>query len=93
MYTTLTTLVRGFRADAAILMEPTRLRSCPVHAGALSFRIVITGKAIHASMKRFGVSAVEKFEKLFCAIEELDRTRHAHYENRIFEFYDNIAPI
>ena len=90
---TLTTLIKGFRADAAILMEPTRLRSCPVHAGALSFRIVVTGKAIHASMKRFGVSAVEKFEKLFRAIEDLDQTRHAHYDNRIFEFDDNIAPI
>ncbi len=90
---TLTTLVRGIRADAAILMEPTRLRSCPVHAGALSFRIKITGRAIHASMKRFGVSAVEKFQQVFAAVQELDRTRHLHYENRIFEFEDNIAPI
>ncbi len=90
---TLTTLVRGVRADAAVIMEPTRLRSCPVHAGALSFRIKITGRAIHASMKRFGVSAVEKFAQVFAAIEALDRARHGRYENRIFEFADNIAPI
>lgn len=90
---TLTTLVRGIRADAAVIMEPTRLRSCPVHAGALSFRIRITGRAIHASMKRFGVSAVEKFQQVFEAIQILDRNRHLHYENRIFEFDDNIAPI
>lgn len=90
---TLTTLVRGVRADAAVIMEPTRLRSCPVHAGALSFRIKIAGRAIHASMKRFGVSAVEKFQQVFEAIQNLDRNRHLHYENRIFEFDDNIAPI
>lgn len=90
---TLTTLVRGIRADAAILMEPTRLLSCPVHSGALSFRITITGRAIHASMKRFGVSAVEKFQQVFQAIQDLDQNRHLHYENRIFEFEDNIAPI
>ena len=90
---TLTTLVRGIHADAAVIMEPTRLRSCPVHAGSLSFRIKITGRAIHASMKRFGVSAVEKFQQIFEAIEFLDRDRHLHYENRIFEFDDNIAPI
>ena len=90
---TLTTLANGVRADAAILMEPTRLRSCPVHAGALSFRIKITGRAIHASMKRFGVSSVEKFQQIFKAIQTLDRDRHLHYENRIFEFDDNIAPI
>ena len=90
---TLTTLIRGIHADAAIIMEPTRLRSCPVHAGSLSFRIKITGRAIHASMKRFGVSAVEKFQQIFEAIQILDRDRHLHYENRIFEFDDNIAPI
>ncbi len=90
---TLTTLVRGWRADAAIITEPTRLRSCPLHAGALSFRIGITGRAIHASMKRFGVSAVEKFNQLFQALEELDRTRHLQYRNTIFEFADNIAPL
>jgi acetylornithine deacetylase len=90
---TLTTIVKGFRADAAIIMEPTRLRSCPVHAGALSFRIVVNGRAIHASMKKFGISALEKFQHIFQAIEELDRTRHQHYHNLIFEFPDNIAPI
>ena len=90
---TLTTLINGIRADAAILMEPTRLRSCPVHAGALSFRIEITGRAIHASMKRFGVSAVEKFQHIFEVIQALDRDRHLRYENKIFEFNDNIAPI
>ncbi len=90
---TLTTLTRGVHADAAILMEPTRLRSCPVHAGALSFRLRVQGRAIHASMKRFGVSAVEKFQAVFTAIQELDRDRHLDYDNRIFEFEDNIAPI
>jgi acetylornithine deacetylase len=90
---TLTTLVQGWRADAAIIPEPTRLRSCPVHSGALSFRIRITGRAIHASMKRFGVSAVEKFQQIFEAIEDLDRARHLQYRNPIFEFADNVAPI
>ncbi len=90
---TLTTLVRGVRADGAVLMEPTRLRSCPVHAGALSFRITVSGRAIHASMKRFGVSAVEEFQRIFAALETLDRERHRSYQNLIFEFDDNIAPI
>ncbi len=90
---TLTTLVRGIRADAAVLMEPTQLRACPVHAGALSFRVEIVGRAIHASMKRFGVSAVDKFQQIFAAVQALDRARHLSYKNQIFEFEDNIAPI
>ena len=90
---TLTTIVRGFSADAAVIMEPTRLRVCPVHSGALSFRLRVTGRAIHASMKRFGVSAIEKFQAIFAALEELDRSRHAGYANPLFEFKQNVAPI
>ena len=90
---TLTTIVRGYRADAAVITEPTRLRACPVHSGALSFRLRVTGRAIHASMKQFGVSAVEKFTGVFAALEELDRSRHAAYTNPIFEFKNNVAPL
>ena len=90
---TLTTLMRGFAADAAVIMEPTRLRVCPIHAGALSFRLRVTGRAIHASMKRFGVSAIDKFQTVFAALEELDRSRHASYTNPLFEFKQNVAPI
>ncbi len=90
---TLTTIVRGFSADAAVIMEPTRLRVCPLHSGALSFRIRVSGRAIHASMKRFGVSAIEKFQAIFAALEELDRSRHASYANPLFEFKQNVAPI
>jgi acetylornithine deacetylase len=90
---TLTTLVRGFRADAAIIMEPTRLRACPVHSGALCFRLKVSGRAIHASMKRFGISAVEKFYAIFSAMEALDVSRHAGYANPLFEFKHNVAPI
>jgi acetylornithine deacetylase len=90
---TLTTIVRGFSADAAIIMEPTRLRICPVHSGALSFRLRVSGRAIHASMKQFGVSAIEKFQQVFAALEKLDDSRHATYSNSLFGFRNNIAPI
>ena len=90
---TLTTLVKGLRAAAAIVMEPTKLQICPVQSGALSFRIRVAGRAIHASMKILGVSAIKKFYLIFNALEELDRARHARYRNLLFEFPDNVAPI
>ena len=90
---TLTTLVKGVMADAVIITEPTELEICPVQAGSLSFRIKIMGRAIHASMKHLGVSAVEKFCQVFVAIQQLDRERHARYSNSLFEYPENIAPI
>ncbi len=90
---TLTTLLKGVRAAAAIIMEPTRLQICPVQSGALSFRIKVPGQAIHASMKAYGVSAIEKFCVIFQALDQLDRDRHARYRNPLFENPANVAPI
>jgi len=90
---TLATIVKGFKADAAVITEPTQLRLCPVQSGALTFRIRVAGHAIHACMKPYGVSAIEKFYVLLRAVQELDRQRHVEYHNPLYEDPHNIAPI
>src|SRR6185369_2169485 len=90
---TLTSIVKGYRADAAIIMEPTRLMMCPAHAGALTFRLKVPGQAIHASMKRSGVSAIEKFYCILEAANELERQRHQSYHNPLYPDPLGIAPI
>ena len=90
---TLTTIVKGFKADAAIITEPTRLRVCPVQSGALSFRVRVSGRAIHACMKPYGVSAIEKFCRVLEAIQEAEQRRHIEYRNPLYEDPHNIAPI
>ncbi len=90
---TLTTIVKGFKADAAIITEPTGLHACPVQSGALTFRIIVPGRAIHACMKPQGVSAIEKFYLVLQAVQELDRRRHVQYKNQLYEDSHNVAPI
>lgn len=90
---TLTTIVKGFKADAAIITEPTRLHACPVQSGALTFRLKVAGRAIHACMKPHGVSAIEKFYPLLQAVQELERRRHVAYKNPLYEDPNNIAPV
>jgi acetylornithine deacetylase len=90
---TLTNIIKGYSADAAIIMEPTELKIYPVQSGALSFRIKIKGKSIHACMKNKGVSAVEKFYIIFHAVNEFECQRHLKYKNSIFEDPENVAPI
>jgi acetylornithine deacetylase len=90
---TLTTIVKGYKADAAVITEPTRLRLCPVQSGALSFRIKVSGRAIHACMKPYGVSAIEKFYVLLQAVQELEKRRHVEYKNSLYEDPNNIAPV
>lgn len=90
---TLTTIVKGFKADAAIITEPTRLHLCPVQSGALTFRLKVAGRAMHACMKPYGVSAIEKFYLLLQAVQELEHKRHLEYKNPLYEDPNNIAPV
>ena len=69
-------LRRGWRADAAIVPEPTDLALVPACAGALTFRLVVRGKAAHASRRAEGVSAVDSFWPIHQALAELERERN-----------------
>lgn len=90
---TLTTIVNGYRASAAIVLEPTSLRLGLVQAGALTFRVRIAGRAVHACMKNQGVSAIEKVCRVIAGLNELERERHLTYSNPLYEDPNNVAPI
>jgi acetylornithine deacetylase len=64
---------RGFRGDAAIILEPTRLRLIPAQAGALSFRLKLSGEAAHASVRYEGISALDKFQVVKERLGQLER--------------------
>ncbi len=74
------TLRRGHRGDAAIITEPTGARMITATAGALTFRIEITGRSAHGSMRREGVSAFEAFLPLHAALMELEAERNRHID-------------
>ncbi len=90
---TLTTIVKGYSADAAIILEPTTLKLCPIQSGALTFRVRVQGRSIHACMRRLGVSAIEKACHLISRLDAFDAERHRarpspHYPDAL-----NVAPI
>ena len=81
---TLATLVRGHTGDGAISMEPTRLAVAPAHAGALSFRLRVPGRATHGCVREEGVSALETFEPIHHALLALERERNARLAQPLF---------
>jgi acetylornithine deacetylase len=85
--------VKGYRADGAIVLEPTRLRICPIQSGALTFRLRVQGRSIHACMKRLGISAIEKACYLIGRLNEFDRERHLAHPSPFYADPLNIAPI
>lgn len=65
---TLAAIRAGYTADMAVIPEPTNLEIVVAHAGAITFTLAVPGKAAHASMRREGVSALDK---LFVLMEGL----------------------
>jgi acetylornithine deacetylase len=72
---TLAALLRGHRADGAVVVEPTRLHLVPAQAGSLMFRLVVHGLSAHGCVREEGVSAVEKFVPLLSALRRLEAER------------------
>lgn len=73
-------VVRGLRADYAIIGEPTRLRVGIAHRGSLRPRIVVHGRSAHSSTPRLGVNAIYKMRPVLEALERycdgLDAIQH-----------------
>ena len=80
-------LERGYRADAAIVAEPTgspyRLAIAPTATGMLLMRVTVKGKAVHSSMRselvraggagaKVGVNSIDKVMIIYQALNQLE---------------------
>jgi acetylornithine deacetylase len=71
----------GVTGDLAVITEPTNLDVIVAHAGALTFRLIVPGRAAHASTRREGVSALDKLILLVHALEADEARRNADESN------------
>jgi acetylornithine deacetylase len=71
---TLAAIRAGVTGDLAIITEPSNLDVVVAHAGAITFRLTVPGRAAHASQRREGISALDKLWVLSRALG-LDETR------------------
>ena len=72
---------RGITADACVIPEPTDLDIIPANGGALTFRLHVPGRAIHASRRTEGVSAITNFTSVLPALEALEQRRNADVDS------------
>lgn len=69
-------LRRGHRGDAAVITEPTGGRVVTATAGALTFRVEVSGRSAHGSMRLEGVSAFDAFLPIHRALVDLEAERN-----------------
>jgi acetylornithine deacetylase len=89
----LSTVLRGYRADAALITEPTRLALVPAQGGSLVFRLKVPGRSAHAAVRDEGVSALEKFVPIFENLRELEQERNGVLSHPLYEGVRNKVPI
>ncbi len=83
----LAAVTRGYRADGAVLIEPTEMAIAPVQAGALSFKVRIQGQSTHGCVREEGVSAIEEFIPVYQALMELEQTRNKSINDPLYARY------
>jgi acetylornithine deacetylase len=66
-------IAQRYRADGAIVTEPTGLRICVAHKGFLWATIRTEGRAAHGSDYTAGIDAVAHMGRVLGALERLDR--------------------
>ena len=76
-------IVKHWRADAAIVTEPTELNICTAHKGFVWLDIETEGIAAHGSRPDLGVDAIVKMGKVLVGIEELDRSLRSTPSHRL----------
>jgi len=86
-------VLKGYKADAAIVPEPSELCAVPAHAGVMAFRVTVQGKAAHASLRTDGVSAIDKFLPLYEALKVLEGERNAGIRDPLYERFDIPSPL
>ena len=70
-------LVQRWRADAAIVTEPTDLAAAIAHKGFAWLEIVTRGRAAHGSRPADGRDAILRMGRVLAALESLDRDLQA----------------
>ena len=85
----LATCLRGYKADAGIVMEPSETKVAPEIAGAMSFRITVPGKPVHACVKDEGISAIEKFIVVYNGLMELEKERNTRFTDPLYNRYES----
>lgn len=89
----LSTMLRGHRADAAIITEPTNLSLVVAHGGSLVFRITVPGLSAHGGSRNQGISAVEKFIPIFQELLRWEQERNDTLHHPLYDHLQNKFPI
>jgi acetylornithine deacetylase len=78
-------VMKEYKADAAIVTEPSWMNLCAAHRGFAVFEIEVLGKAAHTSQRALGVNAITHAGNVLAAIETFDRELQRRAKHELLE--------
>lgn len=82
---TLAAILRGYKAEAAIIPEPTNLKIFPKQQGSMWFRLHVKGQSAHGGTRYEGVSAIEKSLLVVKHVLDLETLRNNRVTDPLYE--------
>ena len=82
---TLAAILKGYKADAVLIPEPTNMKIFPKQQGSLWFRLTVKGKSAHGGTRYEGVSAIEKAMTVVQAILQLEKERNKRVKDPLYK--------
>lgn len=73
---TLAAIERGYKADVALIPEPSQMKIVPKQQGSVWFRIKVEGISAHGGTRYEGVSAIDKAILVYQEILALEKRRN-----------------
>src|SRR5690625_4317005 len=84
---TLDAILKGYKADAAIIPEPTNMKIFPKQQGSQWFRLKVKGRTAHGGTPYLGVSAIDKAMLVNEHVKALEKVRNERITDPL---YDNL---
>lgn len=90
---TLSSLLRGYNADACVVTEPIGLGLCPAMRGGLYWRITIEGKPSHGIKKWEGIDALYLGARMLDALKSLEEELSRTESHPLYKQYPIAVPV
>ncbi|NQD67685.1 peptidase [Bacillus haikouensis] len=90
---TLAALLRGYKADGAIIPEPTNMKMFPKQQGSMWFRVFVKGKAAHGGTRYEGINAIDKGYTVLSSLKKLEEKRNGRVKDPLYDSVPIPLPI
>jgi acetylornithine deacetylase len=84
---TLAAVIKGYKADGAIIPEPTNMKIFPKQQGSMWFRVTVKGRSAHGGTRYEGTNAIEKAMLIIESLQKLEKARNIKINDPL---YDNV---